>query len=283
MWNKEQSQDVGEGATAIQAGGNVTIKGLQFTEVRELCVLLLRDNFPRLREEARQVAEEHVKQFAIQLEVKIADNLTSVVIDKFRDPDVQAAINDAVQSSARKGDAANPDILVALILKKMSADCNSFKDIVFTEAVQVAPKLTREQISFLAFVLIMQIYVFCVDSWEQLERRYQLVEHLAAPGFDVSETQRQHIHYSGAASVAGRNAVRPEYNMFEAMEIKYAEHGLHSFRSLMHEKAPTLVKLINQYKKLQGDSVALTSVGLAIVAAYLSSFGFVDMDLLADK
>ena len=283
MFNDNQEQAASGGAVAIQAGGNVTINGLPFSEVRELCALLLRDNFPRLREEARQVAEEHVKQFATQLETKLTDNLASVVIAKFGDPDVQAAINDAVQASARKGDAANPDILANLILKKVSADCNCFKDIVYAEAVQVAPKLTREQIAFLAFVLIMQLYVFCVDSWEQVEQRYQLVEALAAPGFGVSETQRQHIHYSGTASVAGRNAVHPEHDMFEAMEIKYGKHGLHSFRSVMHEKAPTLVKLINEYKKLQGDSVALTSVGIAIVSAYLSSFGFVDLDLLADQ
>lgn len=283
MLSDSQEQNVSGGALAIQAGGNVTINGLPLNEVRELCALFLRDNFPRLREEARQVAEKHVIQFAGQLEKKLADNVAVVIVDKFRDPDVQAAINDAVQASARKGDAANPDILASLILKKVSSDCNSFKDIVFAEAVQVAPKLTREHIAFLAFVLIMQLYVFSVDSWEQLERRYQLVEYLAAPGFGISETQRQHIHYSGAASVAGRNAVRPEYNMFEAMEIKYGKHGLHSFRSGMSEKSPTLVRLINEYKKAQGDSVALTSVGIAIVSAYLSNFGFVDLDLLADS
>lgn len=283
MFNDNQEQTACDGAVAIQAGGNVTINGLAFSEVRELCVLLLRDNFPKLREEARQVAEDHVKRFATKLETKLTDNLASVVLDKFRDPDIQAAINDAVQASARRGDAANPEILVNLILKKVSADCDSFKDIVYAEAVQVTPKLTHEQIAFLAFVLVMQLYVFCVDSWEQLEQRYHLVEYLATPGFGVSETQRQHIAYSGAASVAGRNAVRTEYNMFEAMEIKYAEHGLHSFRSVMHEKAPTLVKLINEYKKLKGDSVALTSVGVAIAAAYLKNFGFADLDLLTDK
>lgn len=283
MLNDSQEQNATGGAVAIQARGSVTINGMSFNEVRELCQLLYRDNFPILREEARQVAEEHVKQFASQLESRLINNLASLVVDKFRDPDVQATINDAVQASARKGAAANPDILTNLILKKVSTDHNSFKDIVFAEAVKVTPKLTREHIAFLAFVLIMQLYVFDGDSWEKIELRYLLVEHLAAPGFGISETQRQHIHYSGAASVAGRNTVRPEYNMFEAMEMKYQKNGLHSFRSVMFEKVPTLVKLINEYKKVQGDSVALTSIGIAIVGAYLSNYGFADMDLLSDK
>ena len=152
-----------------------------------------------------------------------------------------------------------------------------------SEAVQVAPKLTREQIAFLAFVLVMQLYVFTADSWEAVEQNYHLVEHLAAPSFGISDIQRQHIHYSGAASVAGRNAIRPDYDMFDAMDQKYAKRGLHSFRSVMSEKTPTLVKLISEYKKAQGDAVALTSVGIAIAVAYLSSFGFADLDLLTNK
>lgn len=282
MLNEHQEQSASHGAVAIQANGNVTFNGLGLVEVRELCTLFLRDNFPRLREEAKLIAEERVAQFASHLEAKLADNVNSIVIEKFRDPDVQSAINDAVQACARKGDAANPDILANLILKKVNANSNDFKDIVMSEAVQVTPKLTREQIAFLAFVLIMQLYVFPSTTWESVERNFQLVEKATIQGFGISDIQRRHIHYSGAASVAGRNAIRPDYDMFDAMEQKYSKYGLHSFRLVMSEKTPTLVKLISEYKKVQGDAVALTSVGVVIAVAYLSTFGFADLDLLAE-
>jgi hypothetical protein len=282
MLNEHQEQSASHGAVAIQANGNVIFNGLGLVEVRELCTLFLRDNFPRLREEARLIAEERVAQFASHLEAKLADNVNSIVIEKFRDPDVQTAINDAVQACARKGDAAHPNILANLILKKVSANSNDFKDIVMSEAVQVTPKLTREQIAFLAFVLVMQLYVFPGTSWESVERSFQSVEKVAASGFGISDIQRRHIHYSGAASVAGRNAVHPTYDMFDAMQQKYAPYGLHSFKSVMSEKTPTLVKLIGEYGKAQGDAVALTSVGVAIAVAYLSSFGFPDLDLLTE-
>ena len=283
MLNDSQEQNVSDGSTAIQAAGNVTLIGPSVTEVRDLCVLFLRDNFPKLQEAARQAAEEHVRQFANQLERELADNLSSVVVEKLADPDVQATINDAVQAAARKGEAANPEILAKLILQKVSGDCGPFQDIVFAEAVKVAPLLTKEQIAFLAFVLVMQVYVFPVESWEQLDRLYERVSLFSEPGFGISEAQRKHIHYSGAASVAGRNAVHPTYNMFEAMELKYQKHGLVNFRAISNGKVPALVKLIHQYTKDKGDAVALTSVGIAIVCAYLSYFGFGPVDLLADK
>lgn len=272
MLNENQEQSVSGGSLAVQAGGNVTIVGLSLVEVRELCNVFLRDNFPKLREEARQAAEENVKQFANQLETKLANNLAAVVVDKFRDPEVQATINDAVQATARKGEAANPDILANLILKKVSTDCGSFKDIVFAEAVQVAPKLTREQIAFLAFVLFVQTFVFGAKTPEQLESLSQIVWSFSSPGFDLSESQRQHIHYTGAASVAGKTGVYTKYDMYANMGTKYVDKGWGDFRTVVNQQVPTLAKLLAKYDKDNGYAVEVTSVGMAIALAYVSNY-----------
>src|SRR5690606_31361965 len=106
-------QKVAENSTAIQATGNVTVNnGLSVAEVKELCLLFLKDNFPALREEAIREAEGNVREFAQELEQKIVQNAQFITLEKFKDPDVQAAINDAVQSSARRGKKANISVLV---------------------------------------------------------------------------------------------------------------------------------------------------------------------------
>ena len=63
MLGDKQEQSADTGSTAIQAGRDVHYHGLSVTEVRDLCVLFLRNNFPELREEARRTAEKHVKSF----------------------------------------------------------------------------------------------------------------------------------------------------------------------------------------------------------------------------
>ncbi len=108
MLGDKQLQTTESGATALQAGRDIHIHGPSVSEVRELCILYLRDDFPQLKEEARRAAEEHVRAFATTLENRLANDVTSIVLEKFKEPDVQAALNDAVQASARKGNQLIP-------------------------------------------------------------------------------------------------------------------------------------------------------------------------------
>ena len=272
MLDDHQSQKVSEGGQGFQAGRDLTINGPSVTEIRELCSLFLRDNFPKLREEAREAAEAHVKKFAGELEMTLADNMQKLVIDKFRDPDVQATINDAVQATARKGASANSDLLALLIMNRVSGDCDSFKEIVFAEAVKVAPKLTREQIAFLALVLCVYTFQFSVATPEELETYSKICLEFCAPAFGLSEPKRQHLQYTGVASVAGRGAVIAKREMYGNMAPKYADRGWGDFRSTVTQRVPSLAILIDEYSKNNCDGVEVTSVGMAIAVAYVSQF-----------
>lgn len=278
MLNKNQDQVVTDGATAIQAGSNVIIinnnsSGPTLSDIRDTCLALLRDNFPKLREEARVTAEGHVKAFADHLETTLANNVGTIIIDKLRDPDVQATINDAVQAAARKGPNANPDILANLILEKVSGDANGFRDIVYSEAVKVAPRLTREHVAYLAFVLAINEFKFQNSgSLEDLEKSYNNILFFSRPGFGLPERQIQYLQYAGAALVTGANAVTASRGgvTYESVRSLYAEHGWDpaSFR----QKVPSLGELVDAYNKNKVESVSLNSVGRAIALAYMSNF-----------
>lgn len=272
MLDDHQSQKVSEGSQAFQAGRDLTIIGPSVTEIRELCSLFLRDNFPKLREEARQTAEAHVRKFAQELETTLTDNIHRLIVDKFSDPDVQATINDAVQATARKGDSANSDLLALLIMNRVSADCDSFKEIVFAEAVKVAPKLTREQIAFLALVLCVYTFQFNVATPEELERYSKICLEFCAPAFGLSESKRQHLQYTGVASVAGRGSVVAKREMYGNMASKYADRGWGDFRFVVTQRVPSLAILIEEYSKNNCDGVEVTSVGMAVAVAYFSQY-----------
>lgn len=271
--DKKQDQTVNDGATAIQAGRDIHYHGLTVAEVKDICVLFLRDNFPQLREEARRTAEEHVKNFANLLENRLANDAASIVLDKFREPDVQAAINDAVQASARKGKAANPDILSTLISERVACKTNDYKDIVLSEAVQVVPRLTNSQIGLLSFVhFVKSVVVQNLPSIAGLEPFGQKAIVFSSPGFGLSPSQWQHIQYTGAASI--NNLIGGDiYDPLAKEFYKYlAPPEGTSFKDAIAQQAPSFGKLLDQFNTENLFRIELTSVGQAIAIANISNY-----------
>ena len=105
MLNKKQNQEVGDGATAVQAGGNLTIThiGLSYPEVRQVALDVFRSNFYHLAgaavETARARAEEITEEFLRKLEREHPDGFK-----KSQDPDFQHALFTVQREYARNGD-----------------------------------------------------------------------------------------------------------------------------------------------------------------------------------
>ena len=271
--DKKQDQQADNGSTAILAGRDVNYQGLSVAEVKEICILVLRDNFPQLREDARITAEKHVKTFADLLENRIVNDAASIVLEKFREPDVQASINDAVQASARKGQAANPEILSTLISERVARNTNDYKDIVLSEAVQVVPRLTRSQICLLSFIhFVKSVAVQNLQNMGGLDPFGRQALLFCRPGYELSQSQWQHIQYAGAASI---NYLLGG-DIYEALEegtYKYLAppEGI-SFKDAIAHQAPSYGSILDQFNSENLFRVELTSVGQAIAIANISNF-----------
>lgn len=268
----KQDQAAAAGAVAIQAGRDVNYHGLSVAEVRELCALFLRNNFPELREEARRAAEQHVRDFASALEQKLVSEAASIMLDKFREPDVQAAVNDAVQASARKGSAANPHVLTSLIAERVSKQSTDYKDIVLSEAVTVVPRLTAAHIALISFHhFVTSVTVNGLPSVAGLEVYARPILHATRAGFDLSISQKQHIQYAGACSI---NSILGG-DIYDAVRTSgYAYFGYASaadFKEALSKQAPSYVALLDQFSKENLFTINLTSVGQAIAVANLST------------
>lgn len=272
MLGDKQQQNTESGSTALQAGRDINIHGLSVSEVRELCVLFLRDNFPKLREEAKRTAEEHVRNFAAGLEARLVNDAASIALEKFREPDVQAAINDAVQASARRGDAANPNILATLISERVAQQTNNYKDMVLSEAVHVVPRLTSQQIALLSFVHFVRSMVYQnLPSVAALEQIGKVALTFSAPGFGLSESQKQHLQYAGAASV--NNILGGD--IFDFQRDAYKNFNINdgaAFKSALTTNAPAYLQLLEQFAADNLFAINLTSVGQAIALANISNF-----------
>ena len=276
MLGDKQIQSVDSDGVAIQAGGNVSItqnNGLSVVDVKELCLLFLRDNFPTLREEAINVAKSNVQEFATALEQKIIEKSGQIVLEKFSDPDVQAAINDAVQASARKGGNANPSLLVDLITERVSSSTTEFKDIVISEAVIVVPKITKPQIAYLSFVHYMtHLEITGLTHISQLEAYSNRALSAVETGFNLSDVQKRHIQYSGTCSISTVMTV-DIYNGWMTQLYKYMGYSdMEKFKNDLAVFSPSSKLLLDKFDEdSKGGEIKLTSVGQAIAIANLSA------------
>lgn len=157
MLSKDQTQDVGDGATAIQAGGNVTVNntGLTYSQVRDVALDVFRANFYELagmaKETARARAEEVTEEFLKKLEKENPAGLS-----KSEDPDFQYALFTVQKEYARNGDRDLGDLLVDLLVDRSKHDQRDVLQIVLNECLVTAPKLTDTHLATLAAIFLLK-------------------------------------------------------------------------------------------------------------------------------
>lgn len=268
MFGSKQDQKVENGSIAIQATGNVSY-GLTSSEVIELCQLVHDKNFPILRAEAQNIANERVREFAEQLGQQIIDT-AKIDTEKFKDPDVQACLYDAVSSAARRGADSNPETLQSLIIERVSNQTNTFKDIVISESILVVPKLTPQHISTLCLIHIVQsMYFNSIVSLSELEfiaiDMKPAIKHIA----DLTETHKRHMQYAGVCLYTPSQIIDPYAQMYNSYKsIGYT--SLEAFRAALIIEAPTFSDMVKTYGAKSLFNMKLTSVGQAIALVTLS-------------
>ncbi len=157
MLDKDQSQHVEEGATAIQAGGNVNIThtGLTYDEVRAVALDVFRANFYELaglaKDTARQRAEEITEDFLNKLKLENPEGLK-----KGQDPDFQNALYTVQKEYAKNGDKDLGALLVDLLVDRSKQDQRDILQIVLNESLSTAPKLTDDQLAILAIIFLFR-------------------------------------------------------------------------------------------------------------------------------
>lgn len=269
---EKQKQETGDGGTSLQAGKDIRIVqniGLQFSEVKEIFHLLLTENFPKLREIASQTATQNIENYLAKFEEKFAQNFDRIDIEKIKDPDVQFSINEVVEASARKGDKINSDVLSELIIERISKNSNDFISIVSSEAIKIIPKLTAEHISFLSLVhYLSSIRHRGLTSLSQLEQPASLIIELTKNSFDLSQSNKQYLQYTGA--LTSLNIVSNDFREIAKNSYEFIKDVTNEeLDKLAEEKAPSFKKLMDIYNSNQIYQITLTTVGQMIALANL--------------
>jgi hypothetical protein len=144
MLNKDQKQNVAEGSTAIQAGRDIIITGLNYNDVKNIALDVFKANFYELagvaKEVARDRAEEITEAFLLKLKQENPDGFK-----KSDDPDFQYALFTVQKEYARNGDKELGDLLVDLLVDRSKQDQRDILQIVLNESLLTAPKRMSEK------------------------------------------------------------------------------------------------------------------------------------------
>ncbi|MGT8857329.1 LPO_1073/Vpar_1526 family protein [Enterobacter sp. 186315] len=269
---KDANQSVSNGSFALQAGGNIQITtGLSAADVVQLFDVLFQNQFPRIQEIAKEQAISNRRELEALVISDLHKNSEKIIIDKFKDPDIQALLNDALISAARKGKKAHPDLLSKLIVEKVSGGNSDLAEIILTEAVSVVPKLTKSQVSLICAIFVLNdvhITTTMGEAIYTLESFHTKLEHYLGSDFDLSAANLRHVSYTGAwiyNDFMGRETVEgylQKYAYFGASNAGEAKKKL-GFIS------PAILRFLNKINAPQIGGVNLTGVGQAIAITAL--------------
>jgi hypothetical protein len=203
MLNKDQSQDVGNSATAIQAGGSVTVisVGVTSSEARAIALDVARATFYELTGAAKDTASIRVEEITDQVIKKLEKDFPAG-LQKAKDPDFQYALFTVQKEYARNGDKDLGDLLVDLLVDRSKQDQRDILQIVLNESLSTAPKLTDTHLAALAVIFLFKYTQHLGIGTHQAFGEY-LDKHLLPFVSKLSKNRAgyQHLEFSGCGSV----------------------------------------------------------------------------------
>lgn len=202
MLNKDQNQDIGNGATAIQAGGSVTFVnvGVTSSEARQIALDVAKATFYELTGVAKETASVRVEEITDQV-IKKLENDFPAGLQKAKEPDFQYALFTVQKEYARNGDKDLGDLLVDLLVDRSKQDQRDILQIVLNESIATAPKLTESHLAALAVIFIFKYTQNFEIGNHQIFGDY-LDKHILPFVSKLSKNQAgyQHLQFSGCGS-----------------------------------------------------------------------------------
>ena len=199
-----QDINAGDNSTNVQ-GKEVTINhynGLTYSDAREIAMNVYKSNFLQLADEASQTAkaraEELIDKFLKDLEQKNPNGLIQM-----NDPDIQFGIFNAQKAYARSGNKDLADILVDILVERSKIKEESLVQIVLNESLEVAPKLTSNQLDILSLVFLLRY-----SKRLSLRNIQDFAIYLITDAFPLIDkiitdknSEFQHLEYTGCGSI----------------------------------------------------------------------------------
>lgn len=198
----KQVQTGGDHSTNIQAGQVSINQGISYEEARQIFKDLFKANYLQLSEEAFEKAFARLEEITEKFLKKLREQ-NEGGIERARDPDFQYALFTVQKEYARTGDKELGDLLVDLLVDRTKYENRSILEIVLTESLSVAPKLTNDQLAALSVIFIFKYTLN--QKVNSLQTLGEYLDIYIAPFAEVISKNNscfQHLEYSGCGSIS---------------------------------------------------------------------------------
>ncbi|MCX4150082.1 MULTISPECIES: LPO_1073/Vpar_1526 family protein [Paraburkholderia] len=264
-----QDQKAENGASALQAGGNITVSqtnnyGLSVADVRELVTTFVRDHLPMVRQVAQAEAQANAREFVEHLFAELAAQNKADLLRELERPAAQAVFTEATIGAAKRGAEMDLSLLAKIVVNRLEAPKESVLRFVSEEAAALLPKLNGDHIAFLGFTLLLANLQFTAAT--DMTRLEALCAHTLPHirgGMNMAFGHREYLSGLGLISI-NMMATGDAFNAF--MVQKYPFFNM---QEVQNGQFPVLAELYTSYKSTLLPAIALTAPGKFIACLLL--------------
>lgn len=198
----DQKQRVGRDSTNIQVGGDLVVGGVSVGEARQIAIDVMRAELNTLTAEARDTFEKRILEFADKMVAKIS-NASPKSLSTFREPATQLAIHSAQKQYGKTGDPDLRELLLSLLSDLFRQEDRNIMKIVLEESLEVAGKLTQDQINALSVIFVLRYTrnMGLLDH-EMFTNYFRETWIPFVDNLPSSQARFQHLEFAGCGSIS---------------------------------------------------------------------------------
>jgi hypothetical protein len=243
MFGKTQDQKVAENGVAVQVGEsadgvNVTQTnntqnvgtqtnhyGVTVEQVRAIATDAFKADFYQLLGMAGDVATARAQKLCDDYLARI-EKENAAALNQANNPDFRYALLTAQKAYARDGDQDLQKLLVELLVQRSRQQARNLEQIVLNEALEVASRITQEQLSALTICFVMR-RVASATIHDFNEFLNFIDEHIQPyiANAKLSATSYSHLEYAGCGAI-------------EMAEVSLADAFLQKYNGLWQKGFP---------------------------------------------
>ncbi len=151
--NIEVIQKAAVGSNTIQIASQNNYYGMTAEEASDLTIKLFMDNFPKLQEEARKIAEERAEELCKNVIAKL-EKQGKNDFSEFSDPDMQYILNKSHQEYARFGTDTLFNLLSEIIINRINYNGDFYMKVILDEAIDIVKSLSEAHLNYLSLTFL---------------------------------------------------------------------------------------------------------------------------------
>lgn len=200
----KQHQGIEGSGTAIQSGRDVVVtvnQGLSYADVHSIAVDVFKANFMELKgnamELARQRFEEITEQYLQKLQKEFPAGLQQAESPAFQD-----ALFNVQKEYAKTGDVDLGALLVNLLVDRTRHENRDLMQLVLTEALNTAPKITKQQLDLLSIIFFLKRAQAYPADHEGLGALFKMFLEPFSTQVKASEANFSYLEFTGCGSTS---------------------------------------------------------------------------------